>query len=82
MGQGQRSGGPACRTHSPTSPVPTQPRPACPTHPLPLLPAVVLTSSLAAVSADFSDQGEGHVYSEADWNTSFVRAMGEDAYFT
>ena len=47
----------------------------------PLLPlAVILTSSMAAVSADFSDRGPGHVYSEADWNVSFPKT--DEPYFT
>ena len=55
--------------------------PPCPPGPLPPPPAVVLTSSLAAVSADFGDRGPGHVYSEADWNLTFPREA-QDAYFT
>lgn len=43
-------------------------------------PAVILTSSLAAVSSHFSDRGEGHVYSEADWNVDALRTG--QPYFT
>ncbi|KAL4421429.1 hypothetical protein ABPG75_010720 [Micractinium tetrahymenae] len=39
----------------------------------PSVEKVVLTSSLAAVSSHFSDRGEGHVYSEADWNLDVLR---------
>jgi len=48
--------------------------------PCPLPPAVVLTSSMAAISAGFNDRGEGHVYSEVDWNYGVLKT-GEP-YFT
>jgi hypothetical protein len=34
-------------------------------------PAVILTSSLAAVSAEFPERGPDQPYSEADWTTNF-----------
>jgi hypothetical protein len=42
--------------------------------------AVVLTSSLAAVSAEFKEGGPGHTYSEADWTTNFWEL--EEPYVT
>lgn len=47
------------------------PLPAC---------AVVLTSSLAAISAEFTERGPGHVYTEADWTTNFCDL--EEPYVT
>lgn len=42
--------------------------------------AVVLTSSLAAISAEFTERGPGHVYTEADWTTNFCDL--EEPYVT
>ncbi|EFN54626.1 hypothetical protein CHLNCDRAFT_135160 [Chlorella variabilis] len=41
---------------------------------------VVLTSSLAAISAEFTERGPGHVYTEADWTTNFCDL--EEPYVT
>jgi hypothetical protein len=42
--------------------------------------AVVLTSSLVAVSGDLHDRGPGHVYCEGDWNLGFCEL--EEPYVT
>ncbi|PRW32669.1 heme peroxidase-related [Chlorella sorokiniana] len=46
----------------------------------PSVEKVVLTSSMAAMSADFAEADKGHVYSEKDWNLAFPRET-KDAYF-